>query len=76
MLSEVAITLTEYSGSPVPVMRPWWRFWQRQVPVSPYLPAKVRDDLILLRAGLNERRAREENEAVKKAERTRKRGRT
>jgi len=75
MLSEVAITLTEYSGPPAPMRRPWWRFWQRQEPVSPYLPAKMRDDLILLRASLNERQAREEKEAMKKAERTRNRGR-
>lgn len=75
MLSEVAITLTEYSGPPSPTRRPWWRFWRRQEPASPYLPAKVRDDLILLRASLNERQAREEKEAMQKAERTRKRGR-
>lgn len=75
MLSEVAITLTEYGGPTAPVRRPWWRFWQREEPVRPYLSAKMRDDLILLRAGLNERRAREEKEAIKKAERGRKRGR-
>ncbi len=39
------------------------------------MAARDRDDLILLRAGLEERRAREENEAMKKAERGRKRGR-
>ena len=75
MLSEVAITLTEYSGPMVPVLRPWWRFWQRQEPVSPYLPAKKRDDLILLRAGLQERTERLQDEAMKKAESARKRGR-
>lgn len=39
------------------------------------MAARDRDDLILLRVGLDERRAREENEAVKKAKRTGKRGR-
>ncbi len=74
MLSEVAITLTEYSGPPAPVLRPWWRFWQRPEPVSPYLSAIVRDDLILLRAGLQERTERLQDEAMKKAEWERKRG--
>lgn len=39
------------------------------------MPARERNHLILLRAGLNERQAHEEKEAMKKAEKTRKRGR-
>ena len=39
------------------------------------MPARDRDDLILLRVSIDERRDRLEREAIKKAERTRKRGR-
>jgi hypothetical protein len=68
MLSDVTITLTEYSGPMVPVRRPWWAFWQRQEPAEPYLAAKMRDDLILLRAGLNERQERLDSKGRKEAE--------
>lgn len=67
MLTEVAITLTEYSGPPPPMRRAWWRFWGHQEAASPYLPAKVRDDLLLLRAGLQERREHEQRLAEQRA---------
>ncbi len=39
------------------------------------MAARDRDDLILLRESIDERRERVEREAMKKAERTKKRGR-
>jgi hypothetical protein len=39
------------------------------------MPARDRDDLILLRVSIDERRERLEADAVRKAERARKRGR-